>query len=281
MKLSSTHIFNHERLAMLNYDKLKDNLFLLSGPCVIENKDLCLEIADKAKTICESLGITYVFKASFDKANRTSLSSYRGPGIEKGLEILAAIRDEIGVPIVTDVHETCQVEEIAKVADVLQIPAFLCRQTDLLVACGKTGKLVNIKKGQFLAPSSMKAACDKVGTTGNKKILLTERGTTFGYGDLVVDMRSIPKMAKFGFPVIFDATHAVQKPAALGNVSGGERDMVAYLAKAAIAAGADGLFMEIHPDPDKALSDGPNSLNYAQLQNLLPTLLELYQVVRK
>ncbi len=244
-------------------------LLLLSGPCVIEAEELCIEVARSLKATCAELGISYVFKASFDKANRTSVDSFRGPGLERGLEILQAVKAAVDVPVVTDVHETGQIDKVAEVVDILQIPAFLCRQTDLLVAAGKSGCTVNIKKGQFVAPEAMKPAVDKVASTGCEKIMLTERGTTFGYGNLVVDMRGLAIMRSLGTPVIFDATHSVQLPSGLGAVSGGQREFAPVLLRSATAAGLDGYFIETHPNPDEALCDGPNSIPLNEMKSLL------------
>jgi 2-dehydro-3-deoxyphosphooctonate aldolase (KDO 8-P synthase) len=244
-------------------------LALIAGPCVIESEDLCIEIGTKALEITKSLGIPYVFKASFDKANRTSVESFRGSGIESGLEVLARVKRKLGVPVLTDVHETWQVKPAAEVVDVLQIPAFLCRQTDLIVAAAETGKCVNIKKGQFLAPWDMSNSVGKARSTGNDNILLTERGTSFGYNMLVVDMCSFPVMRGLGCPVVFDATHSVQRPGGLGNASGGAREYVPYLVRAAVAAGVDALFMEVHPDPEHALCDAASMLRLADLPQVL------------
>jgi 2-dehydro-3-deoxyphosphooctonate aldolase (KDO 8-P synthase) len=256
-------------------------LLLLSGPCVVETPEICFEIASFLKKLTSELNISYVFKASFDKANRSSGSSFRGNGMEKNLEILARIKKDLALPIVTDVHETWQIEKVAAVADILQIPAFLCRQTDLLVAAAKSGRTVNIKKGQFMAPEDMKGAVGKVKEAGNEKVMLTERGTTFGYHNLVVDMRSLPIMRSLGIPVVFDGTHSVQLPGGLGNSSGGQREFVETLVLSAAAAGIDGLFLEIHPDPSKALSDGPNSLDFRQTESLLIKVKNLYDAQRK
>lgn len=256
------------------------NLFLISGPCVIESLDMCLYIADELKSTCEKLGIQFVFKASFDKANRTSVSSFRGPGLEEGLRVLETVKNSIGVPVLTDIHESSQAVPVAEVVDIIQIPAFLCRQTDLLVAAGQTGKPVNIKKGQFVSPHAMKSAMDKVKTTGNHAITLTERGSSFGYGDLIVDMRSIRIMKDLGCPVIFDGTHSVQKPSALGDRSGGECEMVPTLCRSALAAGADGLFLETHPDPVHAKSDGPNSIRLSDLPALLKEFQNLFNFLK-
>lgn len=255
------------------------SFFLIGGPCVIENEEMVLQIAQKLKAVTDSLGIEYYFKASFDKANRTSIDSFRGPGIEEGIEILKRVKREAGVKICTDIHEPWQAGKAAEAADIIQIPAFLCRQTDLLLAAGRTGKIINIKKAQFLAPWDMKNAVAKVESTGNKNIMLCERGSCFGYNNLVVDMTSIPEMKKFGYPVVFDATHSVQKPGGNGSSTGGNREYVPYLAKAAVAAGADGLFMEVHPEPEKALSDGANSLRLSDAEQLLRKLLAIKEVI--
>ena len=247
-------------------------LSFIAGPCSMESEELLHEVAGSLKRTFAASGQPFVLKCSFDKANRTSLRSYRGLGIEKGLETLAKVGAQFDVPTLTDVHEPSQAELAAKYVDILQIPAFLCRQTDLLLACGRTGKAVNIKKGQFLAPWDIKNAIEKVESTGNKNILVTERGATFGYGNLVVDMRSLVIMREFGYPVIFDATHSVQLPGGLGDKSGGERKYVAPLARAAAAVGVAGIFMETHPDPDHALSDGPNSLYLKDVPALVHTL---------
>jgi len=252
---------------------------LIAGPCVIESEEMVLSIAGQMKQITEELGIPYTFKASFDKANRTSISSYRGPGLEEGLRILQKVKDTYGLPVCTDIHESWQAEPAAKVADILQIPAFLCRQTDLLVAAAKTGKCINIKKAQFLAPWDMRNCVEKVRQSGNDNVMLCERGTSFGYNNLVVDMTSIAEMKRFGCPVVFDATHSVQKPGGKGNATGGNREFVEPLAKAALAAGADHLFMEIHPDPDNALSDGPNMVPLSQMKALLQRLQRVYNAV--
>ena len=253
-------------------------LALLAGPCVLEGLDRCLLIGRTIKEICTRLGINYVFKASFDKANRSSFHSFRGPGLEKGVEMLAAIKKELDVPVVTDIHETQQAAPAAAVADILQIPAFLCRQTDLLHAAAETGRVVNVKKGQFVAPWDMGPVRDKVAAAGNDRVLLTERGSSFGYNNLVVDFRSIPIMRALGVPVIFDATHSVQLPGGQGSCSGGERHHVPTLARAAAGAGVDGIFMECHPDPDKALCDGPNSWPVAKLPALLKQLSAIWNI---
>lgn len=252
--------------------------FILAGPCVIEDRDLVLRTAGELASISARLGLPLVFKSSFDKANRTSITSFRGPGLEAGLEILAAVKRETGLPVVTDIHTPDQATAVGEVADVIQIPAFLCRQTDLLAAAAATGRVINIKKGQFLAPWDMKNAVNKVRESGNHRVWLTERGSTFGYNNLVVDMRSIPEMAKFGVPVVFDATHSVQLPGGLGGASGGQREYVPVLASAAVAAGASGVFLETHPDPDTALCDGPNSLPLDQMEGLLRRLKALWEL---
>lgn len=253
---------------------------LIAGPCVIESEEMVLAIAGEMKKITDELGIPYTFKASFDKANRTSISGFRGPGIERGLEILQKVKDTYGLPVCTDIHEPWQAEQAAQVCDILQIPAFLCRQTDLLVAAAKTGKCINIKKAQFLAPWDMKNCLEKVRQSGNENVMLCERGTTFGYNTLVVDMTGLRVMKEFGVPVIFDATHSVQKPGGNGTSTGGNRQFVEYLAKAAIAVGVDGLFMETHPDPDRAKSDGPNMVPLAEMRDLLRKLQRVYDAVQ-
>ena len=237
-------------------------------------------MADFLSGLCRKLDIGYVFKASYDKANRSAAGSVRGPGMEKGLEFLAEVKKRYNVPVVTDVHETVEVAKAAEVADILQIPAFLCRQTDLLQAAGRTGKVINIKKGQFMAPEDMKGAVDKVKSTGNDKVMLCERGSSFGYHNLVVDMRSLPTMRGLGVPVVFDATHSVQLPGGLGNASGGQREFVRPLARAAAAIGIDALFCEIHPDPDKAFSDGPNSLDFKLAEELLTEVKAIFDLVK-
>lgn len=252
---------------------------LIAGPCVIESEEMVLCIAGRMKGITERLGIPYTFKASFDKANRTSLSSFRGPGLEEGLRILKKVKETYGLPICTDIHEAWQAAPAAEVADILQIPAFLCRQTDLLVAAAKTGRCVNIKKAQFLAPWDMKNCVEKVRQSGNDRVMLCERGTSFGYNTLVVDMTGLRVMKEFGVPVVFDATHSVQKPGGNGTSTGGNRQYVEYLAKAAVAVGVDGLFMETHPNPDAALSDGPNMVPLDGMEALLRKLLRVYEAV--
>lgn len=253
-------------------------LLVLAGPCVAESSAICQEIAGTAKEVCASLGLNYVFKASFDKANRTSINSFRGPGMEAGLAMLAEVKEKFGLPVITDVHEPDQCAPVAKVADMLQIPAFLSRQTDLLLATGNTGKPVNVKKGQFLAPEDMAGVVKKLESTGNGKILLTDRGTTFGYHNLVVDMRGLAIMRSLGCPVVFDATHSVQLPGGNGTSSGGNREFVPPLARAACAVGIDAVFLEIHPEPEKALSDGANSLRLADLKDLLTSLKAIHAI---
>lgn len=254
-------------------------LVLIAGPCVVEDEASALAIASSLKETAASLHIPLIFKASYDKANRTSADSYRGPGVEEGLRILAAVKAEFALPILTDVHSVAEVAAAAEVADCLQIPALLCRQTDLLVAAANTGRAVNIKKGQFMAPQAMSEAAKKVSAAGNSNIILTERGTTFGYNNLVVDMRSLPIMRGTGYPVVFDATHSVQLPSAKGTASGGDCEMVRYLARAAVAVGVDGIFLEVHPDPDRALCDGPNSIALTDVAKLLKELVAVSKAV--
>lgn len=252
---------------------------LIAGPCVIESEENVIQIAEKVKDIAERLGLEYYFKASFDKANRTSISSYRGPGIDEGLRILKKVKDTFGLKICTDIHEPWQAEKAAEVCDILQIPAFLCRQTDLLIAAAKTGKIINVKKAQFLAPWDMKNVVNKLEEAGNHNIMLCERGTSFGYNTLVVDMTGIVEMKKFGYPVVMDATHSVQKPGGKGNATGGNRENVEPLAKAAIAAGADALFFEVHPNPDDAKSDGPNMVKLDEFEEMLKRIIKVYDAV--
>ena len=282
-----------ERIKVMLIDKVKEvkitdkitvgngKIFLIAGPCVIESEDLVMEVAKKMKEITDKLGINYIFKASFDKANRSSISSFRGPGIDKGLEILARVKDKYGVALATDIHEPWQCEKSKEVIDLLQIPAFLCRQTDLLVAAAETGKVVNIKKGQFLAPWDMKNVVNKFREVGNENIMLCERGATFGYNNLVVDMRGLLEMRKFGFPVVFDATHSVQIPGGKGDSTGGNREYVYPLARAAVSVGVDGIFAEVHPDPDKGLSDGPNMLKLEIVEEILTNLLKYDKLTKE
>lgn len=250
-------------------------LLLIAGPCVLESEELARRVAGTMQEICARRNLSYVFKASFDKANRTSLSSFRGPGIEKGLEILARIRQELGVPVVSDIHEPGQAGSAAEVLDIIQIPAFLCRQTDLLTAVSQTGRPINLKKGQFVSPWDMKNAVDKIRDGGSSQIMLVERGASFGYNNLVVDMRSFGVMRGFDCPVIYDATHSVQLPGGAGGSSDGQRKFIAPLSRAAVAAGIDGLFMEVHPAPDQALCDGPNSIALAEIDALLAQLVSI------
>lgn len=257
-----------------------DQLVLLSGPCAVESYDICYEIASTVKEACQKLGIQYVFKASFDKANRTSAASFRGIGMDKALETLQRIGRELDLPVITDVHESAQVAEVAEVVDILQIPAFLCRQTDLLLAAGESGKGVNIKRGQFMAPEDMQYAVQKVRETGNPNACLTERGVSFGYHNLVVDMRALPVMRQYS-PVIFDVTHSVQQPGGAGGSSGGQREFAPFLARAAAAAGVDGFFIETHPMPEKALSDGPNMVPLAQMEDFLAMLKDVWETSKK
>ena len=263
-----------------NFEIGGNKLTILAGPCAVESLDIMRETAEGLKKVCEKLDINYVFKCSYDKANRSSITSYRGLGIEKGLEYLAAIKKEFDLPIVTDIHTPEQAPIAAEVADIIQIPAFLCRQTDLLVAAAKTGKIVNIKKGQFLAPEQMKSLVKKVEDSGNRNIMVTDRGVTFGYNNLVSDFRAIPIMKEFGYPVVFDATHSVQMPGSNGDSTGGDRKFVPLLAKAAMAAGADVLFFEVHPNPDKALCDGPNMLFLKDAEKVFSKCKEIFEIVR-
>ena len=259
------------------------SLVLIAGPCQIESLEHTLETAHRIKEICDSLGIKFIYKSSFDKANRSSISTQRGIGIDEGLKILNTVKHNLGVPVLTDIHESYQAELCAAAGiDVLQIPAFLCRQTDLLLAAGSTGCAINVKKGQFLAPHDMKNVAAKIASTGNERIMLCERGYTHGYNNLVVDMRSLPIMASTGYPVVFDATHSVQQPGGLGSVSGGDRTMVPYLARAAVATGCVGaIFMECHEDPDRAPSDGPNMIKLDNLSNILKDLVAIDEIVKR
>ena len=256
-------------------------LFLIAGPCVIESEGHALMMAEKLGAVAGEIGVPYIFKASYDKANRSSVSSYRGPGLKNGLKILAKIKKKTGLAVLTDVHQASEVEAAAEVCDILQIPAFLSRQTDLLVAAGKSGRVVNIKKGQFLSPAEMGNAAEKVASTGNEKIILTERGNSFGYQNLVVDMRSFPIMRKFGYPVVFDVTHSVQLPGGEGKSSGGQPEFIEPLARAGVAAGVDGIFLEVHDNPAKALSDGSNALPLGQFRALMEKIVALGALVRK
>lgn len=269
--------------------KITDNIIiggnkrfaLLAGPCAIESEEMTIEVASELKEICSRLEIPFIFKSSFDKANRTSASSPRGVGIEKGLQILQRVKTELNLPIVTDVHESWQCPIVAEVADILQIPAFLCRQTDLLVATAETGRAVNVKKGQFLAPWDMRNVVDKLRSAGNERIMVCERGSSFGYNNLVVDMTGLVEMRQFGVPVVFDATHSVQKPGGQGGVTGGNREMVPHLIRAALAVGVDAIFAEVHPDPDKAFSDAANQLRLSDVENILRQALEIDNIIKK
>ncbi len=258
-----------------------ERLFLIAGPCVIEGYDRTLMIGREIKKICERLGVDYIFKASFDKANRSSYHSFRGPGLEKGLEILASIKKELGVPVLSDVHDVSQLAPAARVLDMMQIPAFLCRQTDLVYGAAKTGVAVNVKKGQFLAPEDMKNVIEKMEEAGNPNLAVTDRGTSFGYHNLVVDMRSFPMMRSFGYPVIFDATHSVQLPGGNGTSTGGQREMIPYLARAAAGAGVDGFFMEVHDNPPEGLSDSTNMLYLSSLEDLLRDLIAIHEIEKR
>jgi 2-dehydro-3-deoxyphosphooctonate aldolase (KDO 8-P synthase) len=259
----------------------RHRLSLIAGPCVIESESLCLRIAAALKKTCDRLGIAYVFKASYDKANRTSARSFRGPGLDAGLAVLTRVREKIDVPILTDVHTETEVAIAGEAVDVLQIPALLCRQTDLIEAAALTGRILNLKKGQFLSPLEMGQVIEKARRAGANRLLVTERGTTFGYNNLVADMRSIPILRRFGCPVIFDATHSVQLPGGAGDKSGGQREFAPVLARCALAAGANGLFIETHPQPDRALSDGPNMIPLADMPQLLNGLLKLFNAVER
>ncbi len=264
----------------MNINDFYNDFFIMAGPCVIEkNGSTAFKTAEILKNITDELKVRYIFKASYDKANRTSIDSYRGPGMEKGLEILAKIKQEFNVPVVTDIHLPGEASKAAEVADIIQIPAFLCRQTDLLAAAAKTGRIVNVKKGQFLAPQQIEQAAAKVKACGNNKILITDRGASFGYGNLVSDMRAIPIIRGLGYPVVFDATHSVQLPGGAGNASSGQREFVPTLAKAATAAGADGLFMEVHPEPENALSDGANMIPTGEAGDIIKVCKEIYLLV--
>ncbi len=258
----------------------RGEIFLIAGPCVIESEEHALRMAESIKKIADELKIPYIFKASYDKANRSSLSSYRGPGLAKGLNILRKVKETFCLPVLSDVHRFEEIVPAAEILDVLQIPAFLCRQTDLVLEVAKTGKVVNIKKGQFLAPNDVKNIIEKAVSTGNDNIIITERGTTFGYNNLVVDMRSFPIMRGFGFPVVYDATHSVQRPGGLGFASGGDREMIPYLLRAAVACGVDGVFMEVHDNPDCALCDGPNSIKLSDLKQLLEKVIQINSLVK-
>lgn len=254
--------------------------FLIAGPCVIEDEKTTTKVATFLKETSEAMDLPVIFKSSYDKANRTSLDSFRGPGVDRGLEIIQRVKEETGLPVLSDVHEMAEIEKAAKVVDVIQIPAFMCRQTNLILSAARTGLPINLKKGQFLSPWEMEPAIHKIISTGNRKVLITERGASFGYNNLVVDMRSIAIIKDFGFPVVFDATHSVQLPGGSGTSSGGQREFVEYLSRAAVAAGANGVFMEVHPNPDSALCDGPNSLPLDQVRPLLAMLKKIHRLVR-
>lgn len=256
-------------------------LFLIGGPCVIESEEHTLHMAKEIKSVCDGLGMPFIFKSSYDKANRSSIESFRGPGIDEGLAILNRVRTELNIPVLSDIHETEQVQKAADVLDVIQIPAFLCRQTDLLVEAARTQKPLNIKKGQFLSPHEVKNVIDKIVSQGNEKILLTERGTSFGYNNLVFDIRSIPIMKRYGYPVVIDATHSVQKPGGEGTFSGGEAEFIPHVARAGISVGADGLFLEIHDNPPQALSDSHNSFNLNNLHSFCVSLLRLKEATEE
>ena len=257
------------------YDQLSQSPFVIAGPCVIEDESTVMHLAEQIARICEKLSVTYIFKASFDKANRTSVDAFRGPGLEEGLRILEKVKQRFELPVTTDVHETYQVALAGEVIDIIQIPAFLSRQTDLLVAAGHTGRIINIKKGQFLSGKDMQYPAEKVASTGNKKILLTERGNSFGYANLVVDYRNIPEMQSFGYPVVMDVTHSTQRPGGLGGKSGGNRELAPYISAAAAAVGVDGFFFEVHHEPEKALSDGPNMVRLEDFERILSNCLAL------
>ncbi len=261
------------------FEKIKNDLFLFAGPCVIESESMALDLAESLNKLCEELGIVYVFKASFDKANRTSIESFRGPGLEEGLKVLEKIKNEIGIPVLTDIHEPYQAKPVGEIVDVLQIPAFLCRQTDLLVEAGKTGKIVNIKKAQFLSGKDMIHAVRKVESTDNKQIMLTERGGMFGYNNLVVDYRNIVDMKEFGYPTVMDVTHSTQKPGGAGNTSGGNREYAPYLAQAAAAVGVNGFFFEVHKNPEVALSDGPNMIKFSEFKEILKKIIAIRNAI--
>lgn len=265
-----------------NIDRIeigRGGLFFILGPCVIESETSVLELAYRLKEITSEIQVPFIFKASFDKANRTSIDSFRGPGIKEGLRILRRVKEEIDIPVLSDIHETWQAEPAAEVLSIIQIPAFLCRQTDLLLAAGKTGLPINVKKGQFVSPEDMFPVVEKIKSTGNSKIILTERGTFFGYRNLVVDFRNIPIMKRTGMPVVMDVTHSVQRPSASGGISGGDPEFIPIIASSGVVSGADGVFMEVHPDPANALSDGTNSLDLKNLKPLLIKLKSLYNIL--
>jgi len=271
----------HNSIKINNFNVSNDlPFFLIAGPCSIESKDHAIDHAGKINEICKQLNLNFVYKSSFDKANRSSSLSSRGVGIDQGLKILSDVKKTFGIPLITDVHESYQCKDVANVVDIIQIPAFLCRQTDLLYAAAETNKIINVKKGQFLAPWDMKNVLNKIVDYGNNQVLLTERGTSFGYNTLVSDMRAIPQMSQFGYPIIFDATHSVQQPGGMGTTSGGQREFVPVLARAAISIGVSGLFVEVHENPDDAPSDGPNMLKISELSALLSKLIQLDKLVK-
>jgi len=271
----------HNIIKINNFNVSNDlPFFLIAGPCSIESKDHAIDHAGKINEICKQLNLNFVYKSSFDKANRSSSLSSRGVGIDQGLKILSDVKKTFGIPLITDVHESYQCKDVANVVDIIQIPAFLCRQTDLLYAAAETNKIINVKKGQFLAPWDMKNVLNKIVDYGNNQVLLTERGTSFGYNTLVSDMRAIPQMSQFGYPIIFDATHSVQQPGGMGTTSGGQREFVPVLARAAISIGVSGLFVEVHENPDDAPSDGPNMLKISELSALLSKLIQLDKLVK-
>lgn len=271
----------HNAIKINNFNVSNDlPFFLIAGPCSIESKDHAIDHAGKINEICKQLNLNFVYKSSFDKANRSSSLSSRGVGIDQGLKILSDVKKTFGIPLITDVHESYQCKDVANVVDIIQIPAFLCRQTDLLYAAAETNKIINVKKGQFLAPWDMKNVLNKIVDYGNNQVLLTERGTSFGYNTLVSDMRAIPQMSQFGYPIIFDATHSVQQPGGMGITSGGQREFVPVLARAAISIGVSGLFIEVHENPDDAPSDGPNMLKISELSALLSKLIQLDKLVK-
>jgi len=271
----------HNAIKINNFNVSNDlPFFLIAGPCSIESKDHAIDHAGKINEICKQLNLNFVYKSSFDKANRSSSLSSRGVGIDQGLKILSDVKKTFGIPLITDVHESYQCKDVANVVDIIQIPAFLCRQTDLLYAAAETNKIINVKKGQFLAPWDMKNVLNKIVDYGNNQVLLTERGTSFGYNTLVSDMRAIPQMSQFGYPIIFDATHSVQQPGGMGTTSGGQREFVPVLARAAISVGVSGLFVEVHENPDDAPSDGPNMLKISELSALLSKLIQLDKLVK-
>jgi 2-dehydro-3-deoxyphosphooctonate aldolase (KDO 8-P synthase) len=271
----------HNAIKINNFNVSNDLPFILiAGPCSIESKDHAIDHAGKINEICKQLNLNFVYKSSFDKANRSSSLSSRGVGIDQGLKILSDVKKTFGIPLITDVHESYQCKDVANVVDIIQIPAFLCRQTDLLYAAAETNKIINVKKGQFLAPWDMKNVLNKIVDYGNNQVLLTERGTSFGYNTLVSDMRAIPQMSQFGYPIIFDATHSVQQPGGMGITSGGQREFVPVLARAAISIGVSGLFVEVHENPDDAPSDGPNMLKISELSALLSKLIQLDELIK-